>query len=188
MEQLPKWAAIELVGPSDEEQASAELLQHDHTLALVHSSEDDGDSSRGEGSPHLPDMVGKEVLGGTRGGSVHGWDVVGQLLGSDHPGAAVLGASDLLLNKHGGLLGSGLLVHLLGELVDCLLVVHAALSEPDKRGLNISSSNTTRGCTREAIPSNQVPKDSRDHCSPVDSTFKSIVAGLAHVLVLGHCF
>merc|ERR1719150_1894619 len=101
---------------------------------------DDGDSSRGEGSPHLPDMVGKEVLGGTRGGSVHGGDVVGQLLGSDHPGAAVLGASDLLLNKHGGLLGSGLL----GELVDCLLVVHAALSEP------------------------------------VDSTFKSIVAGLAH--------
>merc|ERR550517_2360126 len=148
----PKWAAIELVGPSDEEQASAELLQHDHTLALVHSSEDDGDSSRGEGSPHLPDMVGKEVLGGARGGGVHGGDVVGQLLGSDHPGASVLGASHLLLNKHGGLLGSGFLVHLLGELVDCLLVVHAALSKP------------------------------------VDSTFKSIVAGLAHVLVLGHCF
>ena len=187
MGQLPKWAAIELMGPSDEEQASAELLQHDHTLALVHSSEDDGDSSRGEGSPHLPDMVGKEVLGGARGGGVHGGDVVGQLLGSDHPGAAVLGASDLLLNKHGGLLGSGLLVHLLGELVDCLLVVHAALSEPDKRGLNISSSNTTRGCTG-AIPSSQIPKDSRDNFSPVDSTFKSIVAGLAHVLVLGHCF
>merc|ERR1719397_1566600 len=60
----PEWAAIELVRSSDEEQSSAELLQHDDTLALVHSGQDDGNSSSGERSPHFPDVVGEEVLGG----------------------------------------------------------------------------------------------------------------------------
>merc|ERR1719397_36962 len=148
----PEWAAIELVRSSDEEQSSAELLQHDDTLALVHSGQDDGNSSSGERSPHFPDVVGKEVLGGAGGSSVHSWDVVGQLLGADHASSSILGSTNLLLNKDSGLLGGSLLVHLLGELVDRLLVVHAALAEP------------------------------------VDSTFKSIVPGLARVLVLGHCF
>merc|ERR1719237_1217536 len=136
----PEWAAIELVRSSDEEQSSAELLQ------------DDGNSSSGERSSHFPDVVGEEVLGGAGGSSVHSWDVVGQLLGADHASSSVLGSTNLLLNKDSGLLGGSLLVHLLGKLVDRLLVVHAALAEP------------------------------------VDSTFKSIVSGLAHVLVLGHCF
>merc|ERR1719472_760791 len=148
----PEWAAIELVRSSDEEQSSAELLKHDDSLALVHSGQDDGNSSSGERSSHFPDVVGEEVLGGAGGSSVHSWDVVGQLLGADHASSSVLGSTNLLLNKDSGLLGGSLLVHLLGKLVDRLLVVHAALAEP------------------------------------VDSTFKSIVSGLAHVLVLGHCF
>merc|ERR1719234_314183 len=45
----PEWAAIELVRSSDKEQASAELLKHNDTLALVHSSQHDGNSSGGEG-------------------------------------------------------------------------------------------------------------------------------------------
>ena len=40
----PEWATVELVGSSDKEQASAELLQHDDTLAFVHTSKDNGDS------------------------------------------------------------------------------------------------------------------------------------------------
>merc|ERR1719397_2232990 len=148
----PERAAIELVRSSDEEQSGAELFQHDDTLALVHSGQDDGNSSSGERSPHFPDVVGEEVLGGAGGSSVHSWDVVGQLLGADHASSSILGSTNLLLNKDSGLLGGSLLVHLLGELVDCLLVVHAALAEP------------------------------------VNSTFESIVPGLARVLVLGHCF
>merc|ERR1719397_1494772 len=148
----PEWAAIELVRSSDEEQSGAKLLQHDDTLALVHSGQDNGNSSSGERSPHFPDVVGEKVLGGAGGSSVHSWDVVGQLLGADHASSSILGSTNLLLNKDSGLLGGSLLVHLLSELVDRLLVVHAALAEP------------------------------------VNSTFKSIVPGLARVLVLGHCF
>merc|ERR1719472_518843 len=58
----PKWAAVELVGSSDKEQASAKLLQHDDTLALVHTSEDDGNSSGSKRSPHFPHVVGEKVL------------------------------------------------------------------------------------------------------------------------------
>merc|ERR1719341_3078842 len=134
----PEWASIELVRSGDEEQSSAELLKHDDSLALVHSGQDNGNSSSSERSPHFPDVVGEEVLGGAGGSSVHSWDVVGQLLGADHASSSVLGSTNLLLNKDSGLLGGSLLVHLLGK--------------------------------------------------PVDSTFKSIVSGLAHVLVLGHCF
>ena len=132
---LPEWAAVELVRSSDEEQAGAELLQHDDTLALVHTGEHDSNGSGSKGSPHFPDVVGKEVLGGARGSGVNSWDVVGKLLSADHASSSVLGASDLLLDEHHGLLGGSLLVHLLGELVDRLLVIHAALAEPDERKL-----------------------------------------------------
>merc|ERR1719284_555069 len=76
------------------------------------------------------DVAGKEVLGGASSGGVNSWDVIGQLLDADHAGFAVLGASHLLLDEHDGLLGGSLLVHLLGELVDGLLVVHASLAKP----------------------------------------------------------
>ena len=119
-------------------------------LTLVDSGEDDSDSSSSQGRPDLPDVAREEVLGGALGQSVHGGDIVGQLLSTDHPGTAVLGSSDLLLDEDGRGLDEGLLDGLLGELVDGLLVVHAAPAEP------------------------------------VNSALKSVVPGLARVLVLGH--
>ena len=89
--------------PSDKEQASAELLQHDDTLALVHTSKDDGDSAGGEGSPHFPHVSGKEVLGGARGSSVHSSDVVDKLLGTDYMGASILGASSFSSHRELGI-------------------------------------------------------------------------------------
>ena len=114
------------------------------------SSQDDSDSSGSQGSPDLPDVAREEVLGGALGQGVHGGDVIDELLGADHPGTAVLGSSHLLLDEDGRGLDQGLLHGLLGELVDSLLVVHAAPAEP------------------------------------VNSALKSVVPGLARVLVLGH--
>ena len=98
------------------------------------SGKDDGDGSRGEGSPDLPHVAGEEVLRGAGSGGVNSGDVVGQLLDADHAGFTVLGASDLLLDEHDSLLGGSFLVHLLGELVDGLLVVHASLAKPERKG------------------------------------------------------
>merc|ERR1719341_669600 len=74
--------------------------------------------------------LAKKFLEVPRGSSIHSWDIVGQLLRADHASSSILGSTNLLLNKDSGLLGGSLLVHLLGELVDRLLVVHTALAEP----------------------------------------------------------
>merc|ERR1719225_131958 len=77
-----------------------------------------------------PLVLGEEVDGGAGSGGILGGVVIGQLLDPHHPGAAILGSTNLLLHKHWRL-GSGLLsVGLLGELVDGLLVVSGALTKP----------------------------------------------------------
>merc|ERR1719153_1592289 len=88
---LPLWTPARTMATvpgvrEEEEEASAQLLQDNDALAFVDSSEDDGDGSRGEGSPDLPHVAGEEVLGGAGGGGVNSGDVVGQLLDADHAG------------------------------------------------------------------------------------------------------
>merc|ERR1719410_58338 len=105
------------------------LLQDDHALPLVDSSQDDGHSARDQGASHRPLVLREEVDGGSLGCGVSGGVVVGQLLDADHSGAAVLGSTNLLLDED-LLLCSGWLGDLLGELVDGLLVVGGTLAEP----------------------------------------------------------
>merc|ERR1719219_1361471 len=122
--------SVQLEGSGDKEETGIEALEHDDPLALVHSCEDDGDSAGGEAGPYGPRVLGEVVDGGAWGGGVLGGVVSRQLLHSHHSGAAILGSTDLLLDEDwalgGGLLDSGLL----GELVDGLLVVGGALTEP----------------------------------------------------------
>merc|ERR1719151_306076 len=100
-------SSIQLERSSDEEETSLQAL------------EDNG-----------PLVLGEEVNGSAGGGGILGGVVSCQLLHSHHPGAAILGSTDLLLDKDGGL--SGLLGNnrLLCELVDGLLVVGGAPAEP----------------------------------------------------------
>merc|ERR1719347_206666 len=123
-------SSIQLEWSSHQKETGLQLLQDDHALALVNSSQDDGDSSGAQRVPHSPLVLGEEVDGGSLGGSVGGGIVVGQLLDADHPGASILGSSNLLLNEDLLLYSGWLLGDLLGELVDGLLVVGGALAEP----------------------------------------------------------
>merc|ERR1719220_1635299 len=124
---LLRGVPFSLKGPGTRRRPVSRLLS---TTTLVPSCEDDGDSAGGEAGPHGPRVLGEVVDGGAGGGGVLGWVVSRQLLRSHHPGAAILGSTDLLLDEDwalgGGLLDSGLL----GELVDGLLVVGGALTEP----------------------------------------------------------
>merc|ERR1719410_2890975 len=106
------------------------LLQDDHALPLVDSSQDDGHSAGDQGASHRPLVLREEVDGGSLGCGVSSGIVVGQLLDTDHSGAAVLGSTNLLLNEDLLLYSGWLLGDLLGELVDGLLVVGGALAEP----------------------------------------------------------
>ena len=47
--------------------------------------------------PHLPDVLGEEVLAGASRCCVQGGDIVSKLLGPDHTGASVLGSTDLTI-------------------------------------------------------------------------------------------
>merc|ERR1719481_1512539 len=53
----PEWAAVELVGPCDQQQAGGKLLQHDHALSFMNSSQEDCNNSRGKGGPQLPGVT-----------------------------------------------------------------------------------------------------------------------------------
>ena len=75
-------------------------------------------------------MLGEEVDGGAGGSCILGGVIGCQLLDSHHPGAAILGPANLLLDKDRGF-GDGLLDGLfLSELVDGLLVVGGTPTKP----------------------------------------------------------
>jgi len=93
-------------------------------------------------------LLGEQVLGGLHHilrvcGVVELW-----LVGSDLAGAAVLGASDLFLNKGWLLLSSRLRSGLLGELIDGLLVVHLATAVLVDARLQRSVAGTSNLCGR----------------------------------------
>merc|ERR1711971_1271353 len=92
-------ASVDLVWSGDEKKSCGELLEDDDTLALVDSSEDDGDSSGCEGGTQLPGVLREEVLGGASGGGVLGGVAIGQPLRAEHPGSSILVSSDLLLDE-----------------------------------------------------------------------------------------
>merc|ERR1719151_62126 len=121
---------IQLERSSDEDKTGLQALEDNDPLALVNSSQEDGDGASGEAGPDGPLVLRKEVNGGAGGGGVLGGVVSCQLLHSHHPGVTILGSTDLLLDKDGGL--SDLLSdsRLLCELVDGLLVVGGAPAEP----------------------------------------------------------
>merc|ERR1719251_395713 len=128
-------SSVQFEGAGDEKQPSLQLLQDHDSLPLVHTGQEDGHGAGGQGGADSPLVLGEEVDGGAGSGGILGGVVVGQLLYSHHPGAAILGSTNLLLHKHWRL-GSGLLcVGLLGELVDVLLVVSGALTKPVHSGL-----------------------------------------------------
>merc|ERR1719296_277661 len=104
-----KGAAVNLEGSGDEEKAGGQLLQDDNALSLVDSSQDDGQSSRGEGGTELPGLLGEELLGGS----------------------SIFVTTNLLLDELRGLV-CGLLGNSLGlgKLEDSLLVVGGRLAEP----------------------------------------------------------
>ena len=120
---------IDLVRASDQEQTSFQLLQNNHSLTLVDSSQQDGDHSGSKRLPHISLVLGEEVDRGSLGGRILGGDVVGHLLDTHHASASILGSSDLLLHKC-WLLSCFLLGdRLLGELVDGFLAVCSTPAE-----------------------------------------------------------
>merc|ERR1711915_917345 len=122
--------AVERHGPGHDQEPGGQLLQDNDVLTLVDASENNGDNSWSNGCPQLPGVALEAAGGGPLGSRSSGGVVVGQLLNANHPGSAVLGTANLLLNEAGdglrGLLGS----LLLDELVDGLLVVHAGAAKP----------------------------------------------------------
>ena len=108
------------------------MLDDDDPLALVSPCEHDGNGAGLQAGPDPPDVAGEEVLGGGLGGFVSGRVVGGggQLINPNHPGAAVLRASDLLFDE-GGFLQRCLFGRLLlQELVYGLFVVGLGAAEP----------------------------------------------------------
>merc|ERR1719222_1065782 len=123
-------SSIQLERSSDEDKTGLQALEDNDPLALVSSSQEDGDGACGEAGPDGPLVLGEEVNGGAGGGGVLGGIVSCQLLHSHHPGVAILGSTDPLLDKDGGLRGLLSDNRLLCELVDGLLVVGGAPAEP----------------------------------------------------------
>merc|ERR1719222_1480521 len=123
-------SSIQLERSSDEDKTGLQALEDNDPLALVSSSQEDGDGACGEAGPDGPLVLGEEVNGGAGGGGVLGGGVSCQLLHSHHPGVAILGSTDPLLDKDGGLRGLLSDNRLLCELVDGLLVVGGAPAEP----------------------------------------------------------
>jgi len=96
----------------------------------VNSGQNDGDGASGETGPHRPLVLREEVNRGAGGSGILGGVVGSQLLDSHHPGAAILGSANLLLDENGSLSDGLLDSLLLGELVDSLLVVGGAPTKP----------------------------------------------------------
>merc|ERR1719239_1357595 len=63
-------SSIQLERSSDEDKTSLQALEDNDPLALVNSSQEDGDGASGEAGPDGPLVLREEVNGGAGGGSV----------------------------------------------------------------------------------------------------------------------
>jgi len=84
---------------SDEEETRVELLEADNSLAGVSTSEEDQDSSRGDGSSE--DSLSWGLAGETGRADILGRVVLGSLVGWDQSRLSVGLSSDLLLGVSG---------------------------------------------------------------------------------------
>ena len=124
-----EWSSIQLKGSGHKQQSSFKLLQNNNSLAFVDSCKQNCNDTRDQGWSHCSLVLGEEVDGCSWCCRSNGGEVVGQLVDSHHPGATILGSSNLLFNKH-WLLVSGLLCNLLfGEFINGFFVVGGALAK-----------------------------------------------------------